>query len=149
MHKPELTIWSQTKRTCVLDYDAPLSESGDYTPKYYKAIEIIEKYEYPKLKRPLLPTPSAKKAYPALKPTKYIPYESILDQVPAEARFILENPTSMEDLQMNGNSGQSYGYLVHRKKTPARNGTVLTVCDNKIQSSRRIDGIFNVTYIDL
>ena len=104
-----------------------MSESGDYTPKYYKAIEIIEKYEYPKLARPLLPTQSAKKSYPALKPTQYLPYESIIQQVPPEARFILENPSSMEDLPMNGNSGQSYGYLIHRKKTPAKNGTVLTV----------------------
>ena len=26
---------------CVLDYDAPLSEAGDITPKYLRAREII------------------------------------------------------------------------------------------------------------
>lgn len=34
---------------------------------------------------------------------------------------------SMEQLQLNNGNGQSYGYIVYRKKLPLRNGSVLSM----------------------
>lgn len=123
------------------DYDSPLTEAGDYEEKYYKAMEIIEKYEFPKLSRPAMPEESSKRAYATIQPEQYLSYEDILSQVPGESKFFLEDPSAMEDLPMNGESGQSYGYLVHRKKTPVNNGSVLKVGQVKDFGLVLVDGV--------
>lgn len=123
------------------DYDAPLTEAGDYGGKYLKAVEIIDRYETPKLSRPVLPAESTKATYGSVRPTKYLNYEDILAQVPGTSKFFLADATSMEDLEMNGNSGQSYGYLIHRKKTPANNGSVLKAGPVKDFAFVLVDGV--------
>ena len=52
------------------DYDAPLSEAGDYRPKYYAIMDVIAKYApIPKVTRP--PAPQ-KYAYGKVLMTKVI-----------------------------------------------------------------------------
>ncbi len=117
---------------CLLDYDAPLSEAGDYTEKYEFIVELVEKYASPKLKRPERPSESLKVAYPTLTPTSYLTYTDILDQVPASAKFNVERAVSMENLPMNDDSGQSFGYAIYRKRTTINNGDVYKVLINLI-----------------
>lgn len=97
------------------DYDAPLSESGDYTAKYYRILEALTRYQIPELRRPLLPTPSAKFAYPPIRVESYLTFSDILDQVPASHKFEVENRMPMENLPINSDSGQSQGYVLYRK----------------------------------
>lgn len=64
-----------------LDYDAPLSEAGDYTEKY----EIIQKLIAPALAFrgwvPERPAESVKKAYPSLRIESYLSFTRLVDQV--------------------------------------------------------------------
>ncbi len=41
-------------------------------------------------------------------------YEDFLAQIPPEAKFSSPNTMSMELLPMNGENGQSYGYVIYR-----------------------------------
>lgn len=58
---------------------------------------------------------SVKKAYPTIKMEEYLTYDEILEQVPSSSKFKMEEPVSMENLPMNSDSGQSYGYTIYRK----------------------------------
>lgn len=109
------------------DYDATLSEAGDYTKKYDLAATLIEKYENPKLRRPSRPSESAKIAYPTLTPQKYLTYNDIVQRVPAGSKVQLTNAVSMEELPINNNSGQSFGYVIYRKVANVSNGTIYKV----------------------
>ncbi|KAJ6640552.1 Beta-galactosidase-1-like protein 2 [Pseudolycoriella hygida] len=104
------------------DYDATLSEAGDYTEKYNLAATLIEKYENPKLRRPSRPAESSKIAYPTLTPEKYLAFNDIIDRVPVSSRVQLAKAVSMEELPINNNSGQSFGYIIYRKTTNINNG---------------------------
>ena len=87
-------------------------------------MKITDRRENPKLARPKMPALSCKGSYGELTPVDYIEYEQILEQVPEDARFRLHKPSSMEDLPMNNGSGQSYGYLIHRKQLAVQKGSV-------------------------
>ncbi|CAL8138698.1 unnamed protein product [Orchesella dallaii] len=97
------------------DYDAPLSEAGDYTRKYELAAELIERYQNPRLRKPDRPSESNKVAYPTLNPERYLTYNDLIERVPSTSKFLLEQAVSMENLPMNGDSGQSFGYIIYRK----------------------------------
>ncbi|ODM98203.1 Beta-galactosidase-1-like protein 2 [Orchesella cincta] len=97
------------------DYDAPLSEAGDYTRKYDLAAELIERYQNPQLRKPDRPAESTKAAYPTLGLERYLTYSDIIERVPSTCKFQMERPVSMENLPMNGDSGQSFGYVIYRK----------------------------------
>ncbi|CAL8085951.1 unnamed protein product [Orchesella dallaii] len=97
------------------DYDAPLSEAGDYTRKYDLAAELIDMYENPKLRKPQRPAESNKAAYPTLGLQRYLTYSDVIERIPSSSKFQLERPVSMENLPMNGDSGQSFGYIIYRK----------------------------------
>jgi len=97
------------------DYDAPLSEAGDYTAKYEFASVLINQFENPVLNRPQRPVDSRKTAYPTMTLQKYLTYTDIIDQVPASHKVQMEKCVSMELLPINDNNGQSYGYVVYRK----------------------------------
>lgn len=109
------------------DYDAPLSEAGDYMDKYHRARELIEIYQVPQLHRPEMIPESVKVAYPSVQLQNYLTYEDMLDQIPSSAKFVYQKPVSMENLPMNGDngpfSGQSYGYIIYRKTLPISNGS--------------------------
>lgn len=66
---------------------------------------------------------SVKKAYPTVTLDKYLAYDDIISQVPESSKFRMEKPVSMENLPMNAENGQSYGYIIYRKVADISNGT--------------------------
>ena len=72
-----------------LDYDAPLSEAGDYTPKYFAAKEIIEKFLPIQTLLPKLPAESVKRAFPKALITSYLTLEDLLDQVVIQFKYVI------------------------------------------------------------
>lgn len=95
------------------DYDAPLSEFGNYTEKYYVVKELIEKYNTVKTKLPDLPSFKAPISYPSVKIEKYLGYDQIIKQLPHKINS--KDLISMENLPINNNTGQSFGYIIYRK----------------------------------
>lgn len=104
------------------DYDALISEAGDYTTKYEFAAVLINQYESPKLGRPQRPLESQKTAYPTLGLQRYLTYTDIIDRVPASHMVTMDKPVSMELLPINDGNGQSYGYIVYRKNSTINAG---------------------------
>ncbi|KAJ8937459.1 hypothetical protein NQ314_011848 [Rhamnusium bicolor] len=101
--------------TTSYDYDSPLTESGDYTLKYVMVKELLRKYN------PV--------------PTSQLSLDEILDNIPS--RHLSSSVLPMELLPINNMSGQSYGYIVYRKRfldIPAT--SVLTIggriCDSLV-----------------
>lgn len=113
----------------ITDYDATLSEAGDYTEKYNLAATLIEKYENPKLRKPTRPAESTKVQYPTLTPEKYLNYNDIIQRVPTSSRVQLPRALSMEELPINNNSGQQFGYIVYRKVSNINSGDRYRVSD--------------------
>ncbi|XP_072282552.1 beta-galactosidase-1-like protein 2 [Pyxicephalus adspersus] len=91
------------------DYDAPLTEAGDYTSKYFKLREIFSKH----YAEPLLPAPSLlpKGAYGPVKLKRSLSLWDIL-HLTGEP-FKSEVPVNMENLPVNNGNGQSYGYTLY------------------------------------
>ncbi|CAG9769747.1 unnamed protein product [Ceutorhynchus assimilis] len=99
--------------TTSYDYDAILSENGDYTVKYYAAKELLAKYnQNPATFTPDMPELVSRITYPSIPITHEIGITSILDSLPNEER---SNSVSMEQLNINNGNGQSYGYIVYSK----------------------------------
>lgn len=96
------------------DYDAPLSEAGDYTDKYDSLKEIIARYNEVQTKLPEAPALTEKVAYETILITDQLTLSEVLPQV---SNAVKESVLlSMENLPINNNSGQNFGYLVYRKE---------------------------------
>lgn len=63
------------------DYDAPLSEAGDYTEKYDATCKLLEKYQKVTLKKIERPLESKKVEYSPLDSPDYIDWNTLLSQV--------------------------------------------------------------------
>lgn len=118
--------------TSSYDYDAPLSENGDYTDKYLALQKLTAEYNETYIRQPPPPEPKFRVAYPDLTITE----ELSLDDLVSQSQIIIqsENLVSMEKLDINNGSGQSYGYIVYRKENiDIKAGSVLKieghVCD--------------------
>jgi len=111
------------------DYNAPLTENGGYTDKYNRAAEMIAVYDTLSdyLVKPEKPDHVAPVAYPAIEITETLNFDQILEKVPMELREVSEKLKSMEQLSLNNGNGQSYGYIVYRKRLPLRQGSVLSM----------------------
>jgi len=112
------------------DYDAPISENGQYTAKYNATREMIASYDplYSALLHPPMPSIQGATAYPQVNFGRWIPYWDLVEQVPDTAREVLVKPTAMEQLNINGGNGQSYGFIIYRKEVELKfGGSVLTV----------------------
>ncbi|KAK3923547.1 Beta-galactosidase-1-like protein 3 [Frankliniella fusca] len=129
------------------DYDAPLSEAGDYTEKYEATCKLLEKYQKVSLKKIDRPLETKKVAYPSLGSPDYIDWNTLLSLVDEKDIETLPQPRYMELLEkVNQGSGQSYGYIVYRKKNQQLvagssltisgtiNGAAMVVVDNKLRS---------------
>jgi hypothetical protein len=63
------------------DYDAPLSESGDYTPKFEAACDFIKKNaQNPEFAAPERPAETTKSAYVPISFDSYLTLNDLLDQ---------------------------------------------------------------------
>ena len=63
------------------DYDSPLSESGDYTPKYDVAAQMIRTALAVQTRLPDPPNPTPKRAYAAVQITEYLTLNDLIVQV--------------------------------------------------------------------
>ncbi|XP_034769125.2 beta-galactosidase-1-like protein 2 isoform X2 [Acipenser ruthenus] len=97
------------------DYDAPLSESGDYTAKYLLLREVFSKYHGESL--PDVPALFPKMSYDASTVYQYMPLWEAL-QLAGEP-FKSESPVNMENLPVNNGNGQSYGYTLYETTIPS------------------------------
>lgn len=94
------------------DYDAPLTEAGDYTDKYVMIKEVIAKHNNITTKLPQTPALLERVAYPSLAIEGQLLLNEIIDSIPE--KFERPEVIPMEQLPINNNSGQSYGYILYR-----------------------------------
>jgi len=85
------------------DYDAPLDEAGNPTPKYWAFRAVIQRHLPPGMALPLVPAVSRAVAVP---PVHWVGEASLFNLLPAPVRS--EKPLSFEDLN------QAYGYVLYR-----------------------------------
>jgi len=98
------------------DYDAPLSESGNYTPKYYKTLELYHKLvdtgRMPKTHIPEVPKAPAVHGYGNVSITSMLPLESLLQHA---VKFTnVPKPIPMELLDVGKDYGQNFGFILYR-----------------------------------
>ncbi|CAG2175721.1 unnamed protein product, partial [Oppiella nova] len=97
------------------DYDAPLSETGNYSAKYWKTKELIDKFNkersQPDIYIPKPPEYVPPVSYGKLKVKDYLSLEDVLTQMKP---IVTEKPQHMELLNITQNSGQSYGGVSDR-----------------------------------
>lgn len=65
----------------LLDYDAPLSEAGDYTEKYDLLVELIGPALAVETKLPPRPEESIKTAFSEMKTADYLTLNDLINQV--------------------------------------------------------------------
>lgn len=97
-------------QTSSYDYDAPLTESGDYTTKYHLLRSLLSTYCNEPISEP--PAVQSRRAYEPLAVTHYISLWESLQC--AETLFRADDPVNMECLPANHNNGQSYGYTLYQ-----------------------------------
>ncbi|KAJ8965799.1 hypothetical protein NQ314_003897 [Rhamnusium bicolor] len=87
--------------------------SGDYTEKWDIVRELIAKHSKIQTKTPDPPAVKNRISYTPIKVEKQLLLSEVIDgfQNKITSNYII----SMEKLSINGNSGQSYGYIVYRK----------------------------------
>ncbi|GAA6218310.1 beta-galactosidase-1-like protein 2 isoform X1 [Lates japonicus] len=91
------------------DYDAPLSEAGDYTTKYHLLRNLFSQYHTQPL--PELPSLRERRAY---QPVVIQQHLSLWDSLHfTDKPFKSERPVNMENLPVNNKNGQSYGYTLY------------------------------------
>ncbi|XP_023372544.1 beta-galactosidase-1-like protein 3 [Otolemur garnettii] len=94
------------------DYDAVLTEAGDYTEKYFKLRKLLENVSVTPL--PSLPKPTLPAVYPPVKPSLYLPLWDVLSYLNEPVK--LNQPVNMENLPINNGSGQSYGFVLYETR---------------------------------
>jgi len=113
-------LWSGCDRpfkpdTSSYDYDAPISEAGRATPKFFQTRELFAKYLLPGEK---LPTPPAPNPVVSFTPVTLTEIAPIFDNLP-EHPTRDETPSSMEQYD------QGYGSILYRTTLPA--GAAMTL----------------------
>ncbi|KAK5918664.1 hypothetical protein CgunFtcFv8_003407 [Champsocephalus gunnari] len=92
------------------DYDAPLSEAGEYTPKYHLLRDLLSRYN----RGDSLPDMTALHYREAYEPAIMYQHLSLWDALSfTEGPFKSPKPMSMENLPVNNGNGQSYGYTLY------------------------------------
>lgn len=100
--------------TTSYDYDAPLSEAGDYTDKYTIVKSLIKQYNTIDILTPDPPELIERKAYSSIAIKEQLNINDIIER--ASALIKNEYPLPMEKLPIHHNSGQSYGYIIYRRE---------------------------------
>lgn len=91
------------------DYDAPLTEAGEYTSKFHKLRELFSAMHEDPL--PIPPSIMPKVAYDTVIMKDYI---SLWEVLPFTGEpHTSEEPINMENLPVNKDNGQSYGYTLY------------------------------------
>jgi beta-galactosidase len=114
--------------TTSYDYDAPVSESGELTPKFFLFRDVISRATG---KTP--PPPPSALPVRALPPVSLDLAAAIWNELPEPV--ISEQPQSMEDL------GQSYGYILYRTSIEHRQSGDLHLEELHSYAQIYLDGI--------
>ncbi|XP_034080521.1 beta-galactosidase-1-like protein 2 [Gymnodraco acuticeps] len=101
------------------DYDAPLSEVGDYTTKYHLLRNVFSQYHAQPLT--VLPPHQDRRVYQPVSIQQHLSLWVSLQFT--DKAFKSERPVSMENLPVNNNNGQSYGYTLY-ETTISSEGTL-------------------------
>ncbi|ESP02347.1 hypothetical protein LOTGIDRAFT_224863 [Lottia gigantea] len=134
------------------DYDAPLSEAGDLTPKYDKTRQLILEYVLKPQGITSLPDPppnSPKNSYGTVEIKNFIPWNDILQLVTKTVQS--QSVVTMEMLDLGNGYGQSYGYIVYRKTMNAGKHLSFTSMNDRAQvfvNSREV-AVFETNSISL
>uniref|UniRef100_A0A672YHI4 Beta-galactosidase n=1 Tax=Sphaeramia orbicularis TaxID=375764 RepID=A0A672YHI4_9TELE len=104
------------------DYDAPLSESGEYTPKYHLLRDLLSRYNS---NFPDMPALRYREAY---EPAIMYQHLSLWDALSFTESFKSHKPVNMEKLPVNNGNGQAYGYTLY--ETSITSGGSLKSGDN-------------------
>ncbi|KAL0994661.1 hypothetical protein UPYG_G00125460 [Umbra pygmaea] len=134
--------------TTSYDYDAPLSESGDYTAKYHLLRDLFSRYHSETL--PDIPALRWKATYEAAIMYQHLSLWDALSFI--EKPFKSPRPVNMEDLPTNNGNGQSYGYTLY--ETIITSGGSLKSGDNVrdralVFVDRHYIGIFKHRFLEL
>ncbi|KAK4882081.1 hypothetical protein RN001_005400 [Aquatica leii] len=100
--------------TSSYDYDAPLNEAGDYTEKYFSVQRLIKHYNPVLTALPVLPELIERDTYNEVEITE----ELVFDDILKNEDFYIESQEllPMELLPITYDMGQSYGYIVYRRR---------------------------------
>ena len=102
------------------DYDAPLSESGNYTDKYWRTKELYEKLvstgRHPKIHIPEPTNVPLTYAYGKQSIHETISLNDLLTHVKHKFANIAK-PVAMEMLNYGKNYGQRFGFILYRIQT--------------------------------
>ncbi|XP_053297388.1 beta-galactosidase-1-like protein 2 [Pleuronectes platessa] len=130
------------------DYDAPLSEAGEYTPKYHLLRDLLHRFNIESF--PDLPTLHYREAY---EPAIMYQHLSLWDALSfTEGPFKSLRPVNMESLPVNNGNGQSFGYTLY--ETTITSGGFLKSGDNVrdralVFVDRNYIGLFKRQSVDL
>ncbi|XP_047002728.1 beta-galactosidase-1-like protein 2 [Schistocerca americana] len=105
-YKPQVTSY---------DYDAPLTEAGDYTDKYTAVQELLDQYAPKKFLKADAPKETTKVAYPDVPLLGQLNLDDLVAQVDAGDCVNATDILTMEFLDINNGNGQSYGFVLYRK----------------------------------
>lgn len=119
-YQPDLTSY---------DYDAPINEQGNATPKYYALRSLISSYVSYKV--PEVPKPIAAIAIPEVTP---VAYSSIWQQLPQPKKSAQPLPFEMYD--------QNQGLALYRTKLIGHKSGTLTITDLHDYALVFVDGKF-------
>jgi hypothetical protein len=102
--------------------------SGNYTEKYWKTKELIEKFtkerNLPKLIIPSPPKAETAAHYGVVNITDYLSYNDLLTHVKS---YKSEKPIHPELLNIGPNYGQNFGFTVYRTTIPkSKNLTIVS-----------------------
>jgi len=100
--------------TSSYDYDAPISEAGWATDKFFKTRELFSKYL---LKGETLPEPPPRNPVVEFAPVRAVETAAVLDNLPAPVED--DEPRGMEAY------GQGYGCILYRTTLPAGEAAML------------------------
>ena len=119
-YEPDLTSY---------DYDAPINEQGNVTPKYMALRNLIGSY-LPKItKLPPIPEPVPAMSFPE---TELIPFTSVWDNRPTPVHSV--QPQTFESL------GQDYGFMLYITHLIGHKGGKLVVTDLHDYATVFLDG---------
>ncbi len=101
--------------TTSYDYDAPISESHQYTEKYHLIRQLYSRLvsigHLPKLNLPSVPPASKLTSYGTIEIKEVLSFEDILK---ASTKFTLKKAVPMELLELGPGYGQRYGFINYR-----------------------------------
>uniref|UniRef100_A0A8C5ANM8 Beta-galactosidase n=1 Tax=Gadus morhua TaxID=8049 RepID=A0A8C5ANM8_GADMO len=116
------------------DYDAPLTEAGDLTDKYFAIREVIKMYR--KIPDGPIPPSTPKYAYGAVKMTKVQTVMSALEILSFSGPVKSIHPMSFIELN------QAFGFVLYRTKLPVN-------CSSPTPLSSPLNGVHDRAYVSV